>query len=257
MTPEEMAAQIGARVGRDVRPRPDLHAAPWRWLVPVAGSQMAASVAAAEVSGAAADGDRVVVTLTDANVREAVERAAQVPFDRTDGALERTIGPIEGRGRALVLTRDGRREVSYAALAEEVGVDAARWAVLRMSDSHQIDCAASDLATLTLRNPIFPVLLAVSRLETFGGGSDPGGVVAALTAEWPLVVADTRRTGRTRPLALHVEALAGAVLDWWERGQGGLDATLVPWTGERLARAARIVLRAGLAVADVRAPARI
>lgn len=264
VTPEQLSTRIGALAGRRVRVRPDPSRPPHRWVADLRGSVRSAAeiTAALDDLEVTADGDRLIVTLDEAHLVTALERAAAVAGPAWDEPA---------RDHLLTLTRDGAEQVSYAALAESVGAIATRWAVLRSSDGRQIDCACADLATLTPRNPVFSLLLAVTRSAQQPTGD--ADVVAALTAEWPLVVADAERTGRTRSLALHLEALADAAGSWWEMQQpagheapagsqspeGGspVSGPFAAWTGERLARASRIVLVAGLSAAGIEAPTRI
>lgn len=252
VTLEQLAARIGALAGRDVRLRPDLSSPPHRWVATVRGGLLPAETIAAELSepGVRAVGDELVVTLDDEQVDVELDCAAGVSG----------VEPVTPRDdRPLTLTRDGGRKATFAELAAEVGYVSAGWAVLRSSDGHQIDCASNDLAGLTPRNPVFPLLLAVSRLTRGLPDGIGAGAVAAATAEWSFVVADARRTGRTRPLALHLEGHAAAVCSWSESPNPGEPSTPAfgAWTGERLARTSRIVLVAGLSVAGIDAPTRI
>jgi arginyl-tRNA synthetase len=150
-------------------------------------------------------------------------------------------------------------------LVAAVGADAARYAVLR---------PAGDVALLTRRvpeNPLFRVQYAHARLVALarnaadlGIAADPGPLVRREEVElvrylagFPAVV----RSGEPHRVARHLEALAGAVMDFHDScpllPRGDEEVTEQHRARLAAAVAARRVLANGLGLLGVSAPPRI
>ncbi|MDF8265107.1 hypothetical protein [Luteipulveratus flavus] len=257
MTPYRLGAALSAVLGAPVRIRPDLGQAPVRWTTTVlrdhrvrdAGGVDRLRAMATDLPGVTVDAEDLLTFDVDP---AGVEAMLAEPLSDTDvaaaGALARD---LRDPSRPWLLTRDGRRS-TYDDLAALVGDAAARWASARSAGSARVDVAVDDLASATPQNPSFAVLLAHDRLAR-GRAPISSGRLVALVGEAPMALADTVRTGRTRPWVRHVEAVATEVLS----PRPDPPAATVTWTATRAREAARIVLATGLQTVGVPAPAQI
>jgi arginyl-tRNA synthetase len=164
-------------------------------------------------------------------------------------------------------------------LVDTVGVDAARYSLVRSSMDSTLDLDLDLLLKRSNDNPVFYVQYAHSRIrsvmraaEALGLAVDPGADVSLLTqpregdllrqlGEFPRVVAGAAELRAPHRVPRYLEELAGTYHRFYDAcrilPQGDEDPT--PLTGARLllAEATRVVLAAGLALLRVSAPERM
>lgn len=267
MDPQRLGALLATRLAAPVRLRPDRAHAPYRWTttalrdhaVRAPTAVQAARAASLEVPGVRIGDDAVLTLVIEPGEVTALLATRPCPADLQTARV--LLDPDRWTdGLSVRLTRDGTT-MPYADLAARVGDAAARWALARSSDGTRVDVPRAVLSSAGLANPVLPVQLARARLA----GMPPdlaelpgGGLLLALVAEWPVVVAEAARSGRSRPLVLQLEAVADAALAWLERPPGALGgAGSDPWTAAQLAGAAGSVLGTGLRLAGIPVPRQI
>ncbi|MGI8881038.1 MAG: arginine--tRNA ligase [Jatrophihabitans sp.] len=198
--------------------------------------------------------------------------------ENPDETLEILIGQ-------LVTTRGGRMSkragnlVTLADLVEAIGVDAARYALVRSSTDSAIDLDLDLWASRTNDNPVFYVQYAHVRLSSLlhsaadlciTRSTDPdlsllsdereAQLLSAL-AEFPRVVGSAAELRAAHRVARYLEELAGTYHRFYDScrvlPQGDEEAT--PLTDARLwlCEATRIVLANGLGLLGVHAPERM
>jgi arginyl-tRNA synthetase len=191
-------------------------------------------------------------------------------------------------GQLVSLTRDGlpvkmsKRAGTFLTLTDlvdAVGVDAARYSLVRSALESPLDLDLDLLVKRTNDNPVFYVQYAHSRIRSVRRGAeelgipvDPGADVGLLThprevdllrqlAEFPRVVAAAAELRAPHRVPRYLEELAGTYHRFYDAcrilPRGDEDAT--PLTGARLllAEATGIVLANGLGLLGVSAPERM
>jgi arginyl-tRNA synthetase len=209
-------------------------------------------------------------------------------------AMCAAFGDVPGRnleiliGQMVNLVKDGRpvrmskragTVVTLEDLVEAVGVDAARYALVRSSPDSSIDV---DLDLLTKRsndNPVYYVQYAHARIAgvvrnavqtgvRMQDGFDPAllvddteSVLLAALGEYPRVVAQAAALREPHRVARHLEELAGHFHKWYDacRVTPRADETVSDLHRTRLwlAEATRTVLANGLGLLGVGAPERM
>lgn len=248
MTPDRLSLLLEARLGCSALVLP-VDTAPWTWRTTALRDHAHRSETERlrheleAAPGLAIEADAVVLL--------------RLPADEVPDLLEEAGSPavpevaVPADDLPLELTRDGRR-TTYGALAEQVGDAGARWAAFRSAGRGRIDLPVAEIARQVPGSPAHAVRLAHARLlrDTPTSG---GEKAVALLGQWPQVCRATGVTGRTRPMALHLEQLATAVLHWLPEPGPAPDG----WTAQQVAEAARRVLATGLTAAGIPPPVRI
>jgi arginyl-tRNA synthetase len=181
-------------------------------------------------------------------------------------------------GEPLRMSKRAGTVLTLEDLVDAIGVDAARYALVRSSADSQIDLDLELWARKTSDNPVFYVQYAATRaasiLRNAGElGIEPGGDLSLLThprendlllalAEFPSVVATAAELREPHRVARYLEEkVAKSAQRFWDdclvlpKG----DAAVDPTTGPRLLlwKATRTVLENGLGLLGVSAPERM
>jgi arginyl-tRNA synthetase len=187
-------------------------------------------------------------------------------------------GPHVNMVRRGVGWQPAKRETTMAELVEEVGVDAARYALIRWSYASPIDIDLNVWSKRTDDNPVFAVQYAHARLASLArnaadlGISSPGaqlrlldhpreGELIRTLGEFPRIVTSAAALREPHRVARYLEELAGAgrnfcgtcrVLPLGDEPPGPLHAARLA-----LCDASRQVLANGLSLLGVSAPERM
>ncbi|MGZ6827881.1 MAG: DALR anticodon-binding domain-containing protein, partial [Mycobacteriales bacterium] len=181
-------------------------------------------------------------------------------------------------GEPLRMSKRAGTVLTLEDLVEAIGVDAARYALVRSSTDSQIDIDLDLWARRTSDNPVFYVQYAATRAASVlrhaaDLGIEPGGDVALLThpreadlllalAEFPTVVATAAELREPHRVARYLEEkVAKSAQRFWDDCQvlPKGDEEVAPTTAPRLLlwKATRTVLENGLGLLGVSAPERM
>ncbi|MGQ7297572.1 arginine--tRNA ligase [Quadrisphaera sp. KR29] len=209
-------------------------------------------------------------------------KAAAAAFGDDPDVVEVLIGQMVNLVREGVPVRMSKRAgtvVTMEDLVEAVGVDAARYALVRSSVDSQIDVDLDLLVKRTNDNPVFYVQYAHARTAGVGrnarelgvrteDGFDPSvldhateSTLLAALGDFPRVVAQAAELREPHRVARYLEALAGSYHKWYDERRvtpvGEESVTDVHRTRLWLNDATRTVLANGLALLGVSAPDRM
>ena len=209
-------------------------------------------------------------------------KAAAAAFGDDPGVVEVLIGQMVNLVRDGVPVRMSKRAgtvVTMEDLVEAVGVDAARYALVRSSVDSQIDVDLDLLVRRTNDNPVFYVQYAHARTAGVGRNSRELGVrtedgfdpslldhatesaLLAAIGDFPRVVAQAAELREPHRVARYLEALAGSYHKWYDERRvtpmGEEAVTDVHRTRLWLNDATRTVLANGLDLLGVGAPDRM
>jgi arginyl-tRNA synthetase len=184
-----------------------------------------------------------------------------------------TAGDSYGRGAGAAVVEEAAERLGKDVpdgLVDAVGVDAARYALLRSPGPTAPDVAL--LGRRTVDNPVFRVQYAHARLASLAGNAIDLGVqtgteqalthpceveLIAVIVEFPAVV----RTGEPHRVARHLETLAGAFFDFHDSCHvlpvGDEEVTDLHRARLATVVAARQVFANGLGLLGVSAPERM
>jgi arginyl-tRNA synthetase len=190
-------------------------------------------------------------------------------------------------GQMVNLIRDGNPHrmskragtvVVLEDLVEIVGVDAARYALVRSSSDSQLDIDLDQLTRRTNDNPVFYVQYAHARTQSVARNAADSGVdrsafdasmlthetessLLGILAEFPRVVTQAAELREPHRVARYAEELAGAYHRWYDNCRvtplGDEPVTDVHRTRLWLNDATGIVLRNALGLLGVSAPERM
>jgi arginyl-tRNA synthetase len=186
-------------------------------------------------------------------------------------------------GKPVRMSKRAGTVITLEDLVDAVGVDAARYSLIRSSVDSAVDIDLDLLRKQSTENPVFYVQYAHARAASVlrqadALGIDPGDVAAAdlglLTldkegalirtlGEFPKVIATAAELREPHRVARYLEELAGAFHKYYDtpgakvlpKGDEEVSPTAVPRL--HLLRAAQQVLRNGLALLGVSAPERM
>ena len=209
-------------------------------------------------------------------------KAAAAAFGDDPDVVEVLIGQMVNLVRDGVPVRMSKRAgtvVTMEDLVEAVGVDAARYALVRSSVDSQIDVDLDLLVKRTNDNPVFYVQYAHARTSGVGRNSRDLGVrtedgfdpslldhatesaLLAAIGDFPRVVAQAAELREPHRVARYLEALAGSYHKWYDERRvtpmGEEAVTDVHRTRLWLNDATRTVLANGLDLLGVGAPDRM
>ncbi|TNM59999.1 arginine--tRNA ligase [Streptomyces sp. NP160] len=209
-------------------------------------------------------------------------KAAAAAFGDDPAVVEVLIGQMVNLVRDGVPVRMSKRAgtvVTMEDLVEAVGVDAARYALVRSSVDSQIDVDLDLLVKRTNDNPVFYVQYAHARTSGVGrnardlgvrteDGFDPAvldhateSTLLAALGDFPRVVAQAAELREPHRVARYLESLAGSYHKWYDERRvtpmGEEAVTDVHRTRLWLNDATRTVLANGLALLGVSAPERM
>jgi arginyl-tRNA synthetase len=209
-------------------------------------------------------------------------KAAAAAFGDDPAVVEVLIGQMVNLVRDGVPVRMSKRAgtvVTMEDLVEAVGVDAARYALVRSSVDSQIDVDLDLLVRRTNDNPVFYVQYAHARTSGVGrnardlgvrteDGFDPSvldhateSTLLAAIGDFPRVVAQAAELREPHRVARYLESLAGSYHKWYDERRvtpmGEEAVTDVHRTRLWLNDATRTVLANGLALLGVSAPDRM
>ena len=214
-------------------------------------------------------------------------KAAAAAFGDDPAVVEVLIGQMVNLtrgGQPVRMSKRAGTAVTLEDLVEAVGVDAARYALVRSSMDSTIDIDLDVLTKRTNDNPVFYVQYAHARAcgvsrnaadlgvalrrDDGSDGFDPAllddptetALLAAL-ADHPRVVAQAAALREPHRVARSLEALAGTYHRWYDARRvtpmGEEDVTDVHRTRLWLNRATTTVLAGGLGLLGVSAPERM
>jgi len=209
-------------------------------------------------------------------------KAAAAAFGDDPDVVEVLIGQMVNLVREGVPVRMSKRAgtvVTMEDLVGAVGVDAARYALVRSSVDSQIDVDLDLLVKRTNDNPVFYVQYAHARTSGVGRNSRDLGVrtedgfdpslldhatesaLLAAIGDFPRVVAQAAELREPHRVARYLEALAGSYHKWYDERRvtpmGDETVTDVHRTRLWLNDATRTVLANGLELLGVGAPDRM
>ncbi|TXR58135.1 arginine--tRNA ligase [Quadrisphaera setariae] len=209
-------------------------------------------------------------------------KAAAAAFGDDPAVVEVLIGQMVNLVRDGVPVRMSKRAgtvVTMEDLVGAVGVDAARYALVRSSVDSQIDVDLDLLVKRTNDNPVFYVQYAHARTSGVGrnardlgvrteDGFDPSvldhateSALLAAIGDFPRAVAQAAELREPHRVARYLEALAGSYHKWYDERRvtpmGEEAVTDVHRTRLWLNDATRTVLANGLALLGVSAPDRM
>ncbi|MGF7237357.1 MAG: arginine--tRNA ligase [Frankia sp.] len=228
--------------------------------------------------------DRVVILLgADHHGYVGRLRAMAACFgDDPDETLEVVIGQLVNLSRGGQPVRMSKRAGTFLTLEDlvgAVGVDAARYSLVRSSMDSTLDLDLDLLSRRSSENPVFYVQYAHSRIQSVmragqalglrpGVGADVGlltepreGDLLRALGEFPRVVASAAELRAPHRVPRYLEELAGTYHRFYDScrilPQGDEEPT--PLTDARLllAEATRVVIANGLALLGVSAPERM
>ncbi|MCX6485043.1 MAG: arginine--tRNA ligase [Rhodoluna sp.] len=190
-------------------------------------------------------------------------------------------------GQMVNLVRDGEpvrmskragTVVTLEDLVDVVGVDAARYALVRSSINSSLDIDLSVLEKKTNDNPVFYVQYAHARTRQVAANAASFGVdrsefvpellehvteeeLIAKLAEFPRILAHAAEERSPHRVARHLEEVAGSYHRWYDNCRvtplAGSEVATVHRTRLWLNEATSIVLRNGLGILGVSAPERM
>ncbi|CAB4533486.1 unannotated protein [freshwater metagenome] len=190
-------------------------------------------------------------------------------------------------GQMVNLVRDGEpvrmskragTVVTLEDLVDVVGVDAARYALVRSSINSSLDIDLSVLEKKTNDNPVFYVQYAHARTRQVAANAASFGVdrsefvpellehvteeeLIAKLAEFPRILAHAAEERSPHRVARHLEEVAGSYHRWYDNCRvtplAGAEVATVHRTRLWLNEATSIVLRNGLGILGVSAPERM
>ncbi len=190
-------------------------------------------------------------------------------------------------GQMVNLVRDGEpvrmskragTVVTLEDLVDVVGVDAARYALVRSSINSSLDIDLSVLEKKTNDNPVFYVQYAHARTRQVAANAASFGVdrsefvpemlehvteeeLIAKLAEFPRILAHAAEERSPHRVARHLEEVAGSYHRWYDNCRvtplAGAEVETVHRTRLWLNEATSIVLRNGLGILGVSAPERM
>jgi len=207
-------------------------------------------------------------------------RAAAAAFGDDPGTVEVLIGQMVNLyrdGKPVRMSKRAGTTVSMDDLVDAVGVDAARYSLIRSSVDSTLDVDLDLLATRSNDNPVFYVQYAHARLASLARnaadlGVEPGAAYGLLShpregdlirtlGEFPAVVASAAELREPHRVARYLESLAGAYHKFYDA------CRVLPMGDEQvsdlhrarlgLCVAARQVLATGLGLLGVSAPERM
>ncbi len=212
-----------------------------------------------------------------------LKAAAAVLGDDPD-SVEVLIGQLVSLvkdGRPVRMSKRAGTVVTMEDLVEAVGVDAARYALIRSSVDATLEVDLDLLAQRVRANPVFYVQYAYARIcrvvenstkfTMDPAGADLGllthereGTVIRTLGEFPKVVTTAAELREPHRVARYLEELAGALHKWYDDEenlrilpQGDEEVAPVHLARLRLALAVRQVLVNGLEMLGVSAPERM
>ena len=209
-------------------------------------------------------------------------KAAAAALGDDPGAIEVLIGQIVRLVKNGALARMGKRSgniITMDDLVEAVGVDAARYSLVRGSIDSALDVDVDLLLKRTNDNPVFYVQYAHARLSSLqrnaaslGIERSPDPDLSLLThereidllgalGEFPRIVASAGELRAPHRVARYLEDLAGVYHRFYDAcrvlPQGDDDPTPVTQARLWLCEATRVVLANGLGLLGVSAPERM
>jgi arginyl-tRNA synthetase len=210
-------------------------------------------------------------------------KAAAAAFGDDPGVVEVLIGQmvnLVSEGKPVRMSKRAGNVITMEDLVETVGVDAARYELIRYSVDSSLDIDLDLLRKHSNDNPVFYVQYAHARLASLQRGAAELGIKFDATdvdfgllthqregdlirtiGEFPVVVRKAAELREPHRVARYLESLAAAYHKFYDVArvlpQGDEEAT--PLTHARLAlcEAARQVLANGLALLGVTAPERM
>jgi arginyl-tRNA synthetase len=195
--------------------------------------------------------------------------------------LEILIGQLVNLMRDGAPVRMSKRAgtvVTMEDLVELVGVDAARFALVRSSINSSLDIDIAILEKRTNDNPVFYVQYAHARTKQVENNAASLGVdlasfepellnhpaeeeLLAKLAQFPQVVSQAAQFREPHRVARYLEDVAGSYHRWYDQCRvtplSGAPAEPIHQTRLWLNNAAGVVLRNGLSLVGVRAPERM
>jgi len=208
-------------------------------------------------------------------------KAAAAAFGDDPNSVEVLIGQLvnlKSGGQAVKMSKRAGTIVTLDDLVEAVGVDAARYALIRSSVDSNIDIDLDVWAAQSNDNPVFYVQYAHARLSALTRSAAELGLawdapeVALLTHEregvlirtlgqWPQVVASACELREPHRIARYLEQLAGSYHRFYDScrvlPQGDEEPNAVHRARLALCAATRQVLSRGLGLLGVSAPERM
>ncbi len=208
-------------------------------------------------------------------------KAAAAAFGDDPDSVEVLIGQLvnlKSGGQAVKMSKRAGTIVTLDDLVEAVGVDAARYALIRSSVDSNIDIDLDVWAAQSNDNPVFYVQYAHARLSALTRSAAELGLawdapeVALLTHEregvlirtlgqWPQVVASACELREPHRIARYLEELAGSYHRFYDScrvlPQGDEEPNAVHRARLALCAATRQVLSRGLGLLGVSAPERM
>jgi len=181
-------------------------------------------------------------------------------------------------GEPLRMSKRAGTVVTMEDLVDAVGVDAARYALVRSSSDSQLDIDLDLLQKRTNDNPVFYVQYGHARTRSVARNAEAAGVtrdsfdasllahetesiLLGVLAEFPRVVRQAAELREPHRIARYCEELAGAYHRWYDNcrvtPQGDDPVTEVHRTRLWLNDAVSQVLRNGLGLLGVSAPERM
>jgi arginyl-tRNA synthetase len=183
-------------------------------------------------------------------------------------------------GKPVRMSKRAGTVVTMEDMVDAVGVDAARYALIRSSVDSTMEIDLDLLTTQRRENPVFYVQYAHSRIcgvvensakfDMDPAGADLGllthdreGTVIRTLGEFPRVVATAAELREPHRVARYLEDLAGALHKWYDEGdlrilpRGDEEVAPVHLARLRLAYAVKQVLVNGLEMLGVSAPERM
>jgi arginyl-tRNA synthetase len=196
------------------------------------------------------------------------------PPEFFDVELVQLVRVVRGEEEVKMSKRSGEF-VTLRDLFEEVGVDAARYFFLARKGASPFDFDIELAKKQTDENPIFYVQMAHARLsgifrtaqrapDSVSGELDLAGLPASEDSDllkklvyFPEVVEKAAREREPHRITVYLQELAGVVHGWYHRTRTVGEQAETERARLLLARAARIVLRNGLALLGISAPDRM
>ncbi|WP_127783790.1 arginine--tRNA ligase [Rhodococcus sp. X156] len=208
-------------------------------------------------------------------------KAAAAAFGDDPDTVEVMIGQMVNlvrEGKPLKMSKRAGTVVTLEDLVEAVGVDAARYGLIRSSVDSNIDLDLDLLARQTNDNPVFYVQYAHARLSALARSAAALGIdfadadLSLLTharegdlirtlGEYPRVLASATELREPHRVARYLEELAGTYHRFYDScrvlPQGDEDPTPLHAARLALCAGARQVLASGLGLLGVSAPERM
>ncbi|MBV9846933.1 MAG: arginine--tRNA ligase [Kutzneria sp.] len=198
--------------------------------------------------------------------------------DRVEVLIGQMVNLVSG-GKPVRMSKRAGTVVTLADLVDAVGVDAARYALIRLSVDSPADVDLDLLRKRSNDNPVFYVQYAHARLASIGRNaaelridstagadlsllaSDREGALIRTIGEFPGVVAAAAELREPHRVARYLEQLASAYHKFYDHcrilPQGDEEATPLTVARLQLCSATRQVLANGLGMLGVSAPERM